>query len=135
MKKILFGLIIGLLHTMVISAQMNGLSGTWEIVSAEINLQQRGTSQLVYTLTASEIEAKSIPETIIIADEQVDVLVQKKKIQPSFFIEEGRTEQTITQGKYKYAMWLSGKNQLMLVSEYDDGDFKGNELRLTYQRK
>jgi hypothetical protein len=135
MRKVLFGIIIGLFHTVVISAQMNDLNGTWEIVSAEINLIQGGTSQLVHTLTKSEIESKSIPETITMADKQLDTLVQKKKMQSSFSLEKGWAGQTITHEKYEFTMWLSGENQLILVAEYDDGDFKGNELRLTYHRK
>ena len=111
--------------------------GVWEMTKATIHLIKNGASETIHTLTDAEIEKKAVPVTLELGRNTATITRQRTKFQSNFVSEKGRSAQTIsdTEHKKKYTFWLIDKDTMVLVSNYEESDYRGNELRLTYKRK
>ena len=139
MKTRLLFLLVGLFQMswFGVFAQTDAQESVWELVSADINLLYNGTSVLIHTLTAAEIEEKAIPVTLEFGKSTLSIMSRKTKTQLKYVPETGRSAQTIsdTENQQTYLFWIEGNNTLIAVSDYDNSDYKGNELRLIYKKK
>ena len=111
--------------------------GTWELIGANVNRISNGTSETIHKLTTAEIEKKAIPATLEFEKNTVTITKHRKKSQSRYTPQQGRSAQALSDddSQKKYTFWLADKDTLVLTSEYDEEDFQGNELRLTYKRK
>ncbi len=120
-----------------IQAQTNPQEGTWKLETANINLLDKGRSELIHTLTAQEIEEKAIPVIIEITNNQLFITTQHETIQSQFTIERGKAAQTLPDlnNQTSYISWISKEGEMILVAEYTVDDYAGNELRLIYKKQ
>jgi len=121
----------------VTGVQAQDHEGVWEMTEATIHLIKNGINDTIHTLTDAEIEKKSVPVTLELGRNTATITRKQKRSVSNYVSEKGRTAQTLSdaENQKKYTFWLINKDTLVMTSDYGDGDYKGNELRLTYKRK
>jgi hypothetical protein len=136
MKKYLTLLFVaaGLLLTASAYSQSPQLSGKWTLESAVINKQENGRHGQVHALTGAELEAKQIPAVFEFGNSLVTVTVGEKTEQSDYSFDRGQLTYGSPDKRSTATAWLDGETSLVVVSEYTQSDFPGNELRLIYKK-
>jgi hypothetical protein len=137
MKKILLLLLMavsGLFVTTFAHAQSAQPEGAWMLESAVVNRQENGLNEQVHVFTAAEISARPIPTSFEFAGGSVSFTAQGKTVQSDYSFERGQLIFGPSGSRSASMAWIEGDALLIIVSEYAQSDFSGNELRLTYRK-
>jgi hypothetical protein len=124
----------GALLTVSAWSQNPQLSGKWTLESAVINKQENGRSGQVHVLTGAELEAKRIPTVFVFGNSQVTVTVGENTEQSDYSFDRGQLTYGSPDKKSTATAWMDGETSLVVISEYTQPDFSGNELRLVYRK-
>jgi hypothetical protein len=133
-KNFLLFMAAGLLLTAAAHAQIPLLNGTWTLERAIINRQINGLSEQVHALTLVEINAKQIPTVFVFGNSQVTFTVQGTAENSDYLFDKGELTYGTADKRSVSMAWLEGETSLVVVSEYNQSDFAGNEMRLTYKK-
>jgi hypothetical protein len=118
-----------------VNAQSPALDGTWILETAQINLLEKGLSEPVHQLTTAEINAKQIPSVLKFETNTVKATVRGLERQSNYKFEKAQFTFGQAGQEKTYMAWNENEKTLVLISEYDQSDFKGNELRITYKKQ
>jgi hypothetical protein len=110
------------------------LKGTWTLERAIINRQINGQCEQVRILTAQEAEAKKIPSVLTFTGAKLTATIQQQKKTSQYTFDKAFLTFGEKDEKSVFMAWKESDTVLVLISEYKQTDFDGNELRLTYKK-
>lgn len=110
------------------------MEGKWTLEKAVINRHTRGRNEQVHVLSRQEVGTKQIPSLLAFKGDRVTATIQKQKKTSEWSFNKGYFSFGEPEAKSVFMAWKEKGVVLVLVSEYKQTDFAGNQLRLTYRK-